>query len=379
MKRRIVLVAAIVVALVAALVSGGCGCDSSAKKVAVTDLPIIHEDEFGGAYLAMTIDDLNAAGFQYGDSVDVVFSNGYELAGLPYYNGYYTHIGEPLLVAYPGYPYIKVGINNGADLWDIAQLKDDMTASVTLVERGKFADIQNARDISYVDDRSQFPSDEVFANFRSVTVGDIRPGVLYRAASPCDNQHMRATYVSDLIDQAGVKTILDLADNSDKIQDYIIADDFACDYFLTVYKAGNVIPVALNMNFESQEFKDKLVGGLDKLIEEDTPFLVHCTEGKDRTGFVCMLLEALCGASYVEIVDDYMITYDNYYKISKTNDVEKYEVIVADVLDPMIVSVIGDETADPSTADLSTEAEEFLLEAGMSASDIAALRDMLTK
>ena len=83
---------------------------------ALTDCVIEHETEFGGVYILMTIDDFNAMGFAYGDSVDVTFSNGYTLTDLPYYNGYYTGTGVPLLVAYPGYPYIKACINNGDDL-----------------------------------------------------------------------------------------------------------------------------------------------------------------------------------------------------------------------------------------------------------------------
>jgi protein tyrosine/serine phosphatase len=31
-------------------------------------------------------------------------------------------------------------------------------------------------------------------------------------------------------------------------------------------------------------------------------YVVHCIEGKDRTGYVCALLEGLCGATYEEIV-----------------------------------------------------------------------------
>ena len=41
--------------------------------------------------------------------------NNSEIKDIPYYNGYYTLKGEKLLVAYPGYPYIKVCINNGDD------------------------------------------------------------------------------------------------------------------------------------------------------------------------------------------------------------------------------------------------------------------------
>ena len=82
----------------------------------LVDCGVIHEPEFGGVYIMNTIEEFNALGFAYGDSVDISFSNGYTLEDQPYYNGYYTESGESLLVAYPGYDYIKACINNGSDL-----------------------------------------------------------------------------------------------------------------------------------------------------------------------------------------------------------------------------------------------------------------------
>lgn len=37
------------------------------------------------------------------------------------------------------------------------------------------------------------------------------------------------------------------------------------------------------------------------MMNSQGPVYIHCTEGKERTGFVCVLLEALAGASYDEI------------------------------------------------------------------------------
>lgn len=354
---------------------GACGSDEAG--VEVSGRGIMHEDEFGGVYVDLSIDGFNEYGFKYGDSVDVTFSNGYKLEGIPYYNGYYTQTGDPLLIAYPGYPYVKVCINNGDDLWEVASLSDDDKADISLSESGKFLKIQEARDIHYKDDRSLFPDDAVFANFRAIDAGNIKSGVLYRSASPCDNQHNRAPYVDKLIDAAGVKCIVDLADNEEKIYGYIEKEDFDSPYFLALFEDGDVIPLALNMNFSSDDFRSKITAGLIEMTKHEGPYLVHCTEGKDRTGFVCMLLEALCGASYGEIADDYMITYDNYYQISKTNFSDKYDVIVEDVLDPMIRSVVGDDTVDIKSADLSEYAKSFLLGAGMTDEQITTLKDLL--
>ena len=360
------------------LLLAGCGLGKEAA-VTVSDRAVSHEEEFGGVYIDLAIDDFNALGFAYGDSVDVSFSNGYTLTDVPYYNGYYTQIGEPLLVAYPGYPYIKACVNSGGDLWDTAGLSDTDTAEITLSEQGKYLDIQSARDISYKDDRSQFASDAVFANFRSVNVGGLKENVLYRSASPCDNQHNRAAYTDALIAAAGVNCIVNLSDTEEKLQKYINEEGFASPYFLSLYEDGKVIPLALNMNFSSEDFRSRLVSGLIAMSEHEGPYLVHCTEGKDRTGFVCMLLEALCGAGYQEIVDDYMITYDNYYGITEADDPDRYEVIVETLLVPMLEGVVGDDSVDLTTADLSEFAERYLLDNGMNNEQLAALISKLRR
>lgn len=115
--------------------------NAQSEAPAVKDLGIQHEEEFGGAYALMTIDDFNALGFEYGDSVNVEFSNGYKLEALPYYNGYYTKNGEPLLVAYTGYPYIKLCIKSGDDLFTAAGLAQDDTVNITLAEKAAYLPI----------------------------------------------------------------------------------------------------------------------------------------------------------------------------------------------------------------------------------------------
>ena len=378
----IVMIAAFALLAMPALLAGcnaGDGSKSDANSGAkeLSDRPVIHETEFGGVYITSSIDDFNALGYEYGDSVDVTFSNGYELKDLPYYNGFYTQIGEPLLVAYPGYEYIKVTINSGDDLWKVAELSEDDTATVTLNTRGEYMDIQDARDIHYVDGRSEFESDEVYANFRAVSVGSIKENILYRSASPCDDQHGRAGYADRLMEEAGVKFVLDLADDDEKIQGYLDREDFDSPHFRELYDAGNVEPVGLSMSYASEDFRSKLADGLSVMAHHDGPYLVHCTEGKDRTGFVCMLLEALAGASYDEILDDYMVTYYNYYKIDEESDPERYGVIADQMLVPMIEHMAGDpsvDAADAGAGALQEYAENYLKAGGMTEADLDILK-----
>ncbi|MBR6397858.1 MAG: tyrosine-protein phosphatase [Lachnospiraceae bacterium] len=395
MKRQIRVICALLV--LGAVLAAGCGkkeelpaetqespaaqesvdVQESAELPAVEGLQVIHELEFGGAYIAMTIEDFNESGFSFGDSVDIHFSNGYVLEDLPYYNGFYSRTGTPLLVGYPGFEYIKACINSGADLWEEAGFAEGCTADVFLREKGKYSDIQEARDIHYKDDRELYESDEVFANFRAMTGGSLKENLLYRSASPCDNRHCRAAFTDRLSKEAGVRYIINLADTEEKLETYMAGEDFDSPHFKSLYEAGEYVLLGLNANFASEDFAKKTAAGLKTAAEHEGPYLIHCTEGKDRTGFVCMLLEALAGATYEEMLDDYMITYDNYYGINETEQREKYDTIVSEVFVPM-AEIIAGEGADLSKADFVGGAEEYLRRGGMDEGTIAKLKEMLT-
>ena len=134
MNRRTRITFLLVMLSLLSIVAAGCSVGGG-KAARTPELAVIHEEEFGGVYITLTIDDFNSSGFAFGDSIDIVF-----------------------------------------------------------------------------------------ANFRNVRAGDIRPDLLYRSASPCDNQHNRAKYVNDLMEEAGIGFILNLADTDEKIEDYIAAD-----------------------------------------------------------------------------------------------------------------------------------------------------------
>ena len=387
-------ISGIKILVLALLILSLCACQKKKEESnpSIADYPIEHEMEYGGVYIKIAIDDFNALGFSFGDSIDLTFDNGKKLEDIPYYNGYYVDAGEPLLIGYPGYEYIKATINYGQDLWDEFSLKvpanveglwkkavleEHNTATITLHEKGKYLPIQEASDIHYFDERERYDSDAMFANFRSMNLGKLKRDVIYRSASPCDNQHNRAPYVDALIREAGVNTILDLADNEVKIEKYIARDDFASPYFLSLYDSDQVIPIALNMNYLSDDFGMKIVQGFNLMAEKEGPYLIHCTEGKDRTGFVAMLIEALAKASYEEIEADYMKTYANYYRIDKSNDKEKYQIILERNLDGMIAFMVNDAGIDFKNCDLSIYAENYLQRCGMSEEQIQALKGCL--
>lgn len=390
MKRSRLLLCAILIFLV---IISFAACNGKQLKTGST--AIQHEEKFGGVYIEITIDDFNNMGFAFGDAVKIEFSNGFVLEEIPYYNGFYVDMGDPLLVGYPGYPYIRVGYNNGPDMYKEANLQlgadtpilsltqeanldvEHDTAVITLIKKGKYLATQNAMDIHYSDEQNGRP-DAVFANFREVNVGRLKDNTLYRSASPCDNQHKRAEAADRLISAAGVNCIINLADSEADLIKHAQAineGQYSCPQFLSIYNAGNVIPLSMNMAYKTDGFNQKLVSGLTAAAHKSGPYLVHCVEGKDRTGFVCMVIEGLSGATYEEIVADYMVTYDNYYGINKTSDPDKYDVIKDKQIDTMLRYVTGDNGADITKADYSACIKNYLLRIGMAQSDIDALEN----
>ena len=81
------------------------------------------------------------------------------------------------------------------------------------------------------------------------------------------------------------------------------------------------------------------------------------------------------GATLDEVIDDYMVTYYNYYSVEEGT--EKYDAVVNNnLIKPLNETFKVD---DVYKADLAKEAEDFLVEdAGLTADEVAVLKAKLT-
>ena len=241
--------------------------------------------------------------------------------------------------------------------------------SISLKEKAGALTLQEISNLSYTTGRTDYASDEIFANFRPVVMGEIGQGKLYRSASPVNNSYGRAAYANALAEAAGVKSVMNLANTEEEIAGYFAEEGFASEYYKSLYEAGSVIVLGMPVNFTSDEFAKGIVKGLTFLSENETPYLVHCTEGKDRAGFTAMLLEMLMGATEDEIIADYMVSYFNYYGVEPGT--EKYDMIVEKNIKLML------ETASGGDKDLQAGAISYLLSHGMSEDALIALQEKL--
>jgi len=323
-------------------------------------------EKYGHAVSDIQIADFNNAGFKFGDLLTVVFGNGFVLEA-PYLDGYYVNNGDPLVRAYPGQTNIAVCINYGK-LNEIAKLNVGDKFSIMLTGPQEYLAQYAIRKLTRTNSRADYPSDQAFANFRAIAAGSIGKGAVYRSSSPIDNQLGRASVADALAKAAKVATVVDLADSADAIKAFLAAKDFASPYFADLFKGNHVLCLNMGLAYSGDEFRAGVVKGLAFMAENQGPYLVHCTEGKDRTGFFSALLGALMGASKDEIVADYMQSYVNFYNVKKGTD--QYNLISQDLIG-MLKVIAG--TQDLDKADLAAGARSYLLSGGLKAEQLEKL------
>lgn len=357
----------------------GLGSGLTQDSADITATATVKEDtKYHSATVSLSPEEMEELGFKLGDSVDIAFGNGYSMEDVPFYNGYYVKNGAPVMVAYPGFTNVSITYNN-MGIWDTAELTDGTDVTITLNEAGKYSDIQDSLGQQYSFVRDDYDSDEEFCNFRALSGGKLKADFFYRGATPVDNSRGRASYTDGLLKETGIAYVLDLADTEDDMKGYIEAEDFASPYTQSLYEGGKVVLLGMSSSFQSDAYKQKVAEGFSKMIDAEGPVYIHCMEGKDRTGFVCTLLEALAGASYDEMKADYMLTYKNYYKVSAEETPEKYEAIAELYFDAFVSFLHGTEDkAELTDADYTEDAAAYLISGGMTQQEVDSVISFIT-
>ena len=349
--------------------------------------------KYGNLVLTIEKKDLDAMGAEYGDVFTVSFQDTEVYA--PYCTNYsdvdlgsivLRNDGETLILAINMGDFAttysiaeKVSNPDKTYKWIFEEGKtmEDISLLLTLTGKGEYRDEWLIHHVSRTDNREDYSSDAAFANFREIKGGKIGEGALFRSSSPINNEIGRAKYADALVKENGIRTVMNLADSEESILSYMEKEDFASPYYASLFENGDVIALNMGVSFKTREFQASLSEGLTFLASKEGPYLVHCTEGKDRAGFTSALLSALMGLTYQEIVEDYMTTYENYYHIEKGS--EQYEAVKKSNIDSMLSFIASVESDKLSQVDLSLKAEEFLLAIGMEEDTVRKLKENLAK
>lgn len=376
MQKSVLTILSAVLLLTAVLCTAGCFSDSGESDIPSVTCGISVWEKYNGIYLNMSVDEFNSHGFIVGDEVTLSFSNGKICEHVPYLSGFVTKDGDWVLAALAGEEKPVIGIQAHANAWTAAGVSETDTATVTLESRGKYAFLDGfSRPLSI--DKSDFSSDEAFANFRPVIGGKIKENVIYRGASPVDNSQNRTTTIGELLQKYGIKTILDLGNSEEKASRMVEIYKDSTEVFAKYYTDGDVVFADLESNYYGESFAKNLVTALNEVLRHETPVSLHCVEGKDRAGFVCMLIEALCGASYEEMKTDYLKTFENYYGTTPSSQPEESEFLTKEKFEPMLAYIAGvpggTDVSSLSQNAFVSGAKQYLKSGGMSDAEIEEL------
>lgn len=353
-----------------------------AEEPALTVQGVSTISKHGNVNLKVSTEEIQAV-FAYGDIVTVTF--GSCSVDVPIVTAFYCvdagmsglfmRDGKVQLAKNSGSFAADYGIAHQTDpekdmtLWTYEDgFSEDMTFTFTLKEKAGYLEEFTIRDMSYTTAREDFPhlNDEQFCNFRTVTCGHIREGVLHRSATPIDPKFNRNTYSEAAVQSAGVTVFLDLADTEEALGKF---EHYADTYFVR----QEHIAVGAGVDLSGPENLAKYVEVFTYMADHPGVYDVFCVEGKDRTGLVMAILESLMGATYDEIAEDYMLSFYNYYGV--TPDARAYEIVLNANLVKNLNAVFD---TDIRTADLHAEAEEFLLDYGMTPEQIVKLEHNLS-
>ena len=246
--------------------------------------------------------------------------------------------------------------------WDY-RMESPVQITITMKEKGGYREQWLIRQLVRSNERADYAhlSDEAFANFRVIDTTGMGAGKLYRSASPINPALGRNTYADQAAQNAGIITVVNLADPSNT---YEGTEN-------SYYSTCQVAYVNLGMDLLSEATLNGLAEGMRFIINNDGPYLIHCNEGKDRAGLVAALLECLMGATLDEVIDDYMETYCNYYGVEEGS--EQYDAIVRNNLIKVLAATL--KVDDVYKADLAAEARAFFTEdAGLTADEVDTLK-----
>ena len=235
---------------------------------------------------------------------------------------------------------------------------------IVLAEKGGFLAQLALSELTASVSRSDYAGldDNQFANFRQVRTSGMG-NVLFRSSSPLNEETGRSAYVMKALEDAGVTVIVNAEENQPESES---RPSFPGSYYSKQKVFWNGMSAAVIGEANMKAVAD----ALRFMAENPGVYCIHCKEGKDRTGFLCAVLELLMGAGMDEIIADYMETYCNFFGVEKGS--ERYAYISSIITDELAAVGIGRE------GNLQKQTADFLKRIGLSSDEVETLKKNLS-
>lgn len=324
--------AILVVSLVCFAVYGGN------EKQSELEATIVTNDDLAGFVLDISDKDMKRIGADFGsdlfiDSGDkryvAIYAkdfNGIPLGSL--FLNFSSYESQITVAIYDGV------IQNETDM----DVGDKMKISVKGLNK-YYPDIPHYLE-GYTNERSDYQSDQEYGNYRMVDAGDVDDDSLYRSASPWVAPGGRNVYCDEFIRDIGADVLFSLDRDDDEVAELVKKQPDL--YASSMAREGNVFGFKLSPAIFSNPDDIRVV--LEKYMEVDGKLVLSCAFGKDRTGIYSTIFEALAGASYEEIRQEFMISICNYYFIEEGS--KEYETVANIYIDRVLYIFAHPEVID---------------------------------
>lgn len=257
--------------------------------------------------------------------------------------------------------------------WVFAEGLEDATVSISMMDKQGYAAEYALHQLvsGRSNNREDYPdlSDAAYANFRAVETTGMGVDTLYRSSSPVNPALNRDEEADAALLTALIRTVMNMADSEKEMRSF-------ADFSLKNYASCDIIALSMGIDYTSDDYREKLAEGLRFFASHEGPYLIHCKEGKDRTGFAAALLECLMGASADEVARDYMLTFYNFYGLDPDSD--QAQQIAASNIETILATAFGIPSIRDEGVDLRACAEAYLRDIGLTEDEIAALKQNLS-
>jgi len=330
MDKRIAIAAVLAVAVIAGV--SACYVFYNGSERPSIEAVLSEEEHIRGLVMSITPEDLESIGASYGSDLEISCGEKKIIA-------LYTQHGKG---AGTYSPVVNYGESSGkltislssASLEDLGLAAGD-SIRISCLGPNQLYGLMPHYIAGSTNVRADYDSDQQFGNYREVDAGNIKEGLLYRISSPFNSHSERTAYSDAFLREKGITSLITMdmdPDGVEKSCESLPEDAYAP----TIVAAGNDYASVLSVSFFAHPEQMRFV--LQSFLDAEGSIAIHCTFGKDRTGFYCAVLESLAGASYEEVRADFMLSMCNYYHFEPGT--EEYDAVAATYVD-RILYILG--------------------------------------
>lgn len=190
----------------------------------------------------------------------------------------------------------------------------------------------------------------------------VKQGMFYRGGA------IGADGIDTLLNVYGIKTDLDVRGDgygSSPLGSSVNYVECLGPYYVNMARG-------LDMVWTNAEIREAVLKEIKTCaVKENYPIYLHCSLGRDRTGTLVFLINSLLGVGEKDLFMDFEIS---FMSASGTADQQKPDAMVSD---GGAFDLLYDYMMNYSTGTLQENTEKFMLDLGISANEIASIREIM--